>query len=76
MDTPLSNLRVAIVHEWFHTYAGSERVIEQMLQVLPQADLFALVDFLPKDQRAFLGNRRVTTSFIQKLPRARTCFRY
>lgn len=68
-------LKVAIVHEWFVTYAGSERVVEQVLNVFPQADLFALVDFLQDDERGFLGGRQVHTSFIQRLPKARTAFR-
>jgi glycosyltransferase involved in cell wall biosynthesis len=66
---------VAIVHEWFAGYAGSERVVEQMLRVFPQADVFALVDFLPPHQRHFLGGRAVNTSFIQCLPFARRAFR-
>jgi glycosyltransferase involved in cell wall biosynthesis len=68
-------LKVAIVHEWFSTYAGSERVVEQLLRVVPQADLFALVDFLGEGERAFIGNRPVRTSFLQKLPWARKKFR-
>ncbi len=68
-------LKVAIVHEWFVTYAGSERVVEQILNIFPQADLFALVDFLPDDERGFLVGRQVHTSFIQRLPKARTAFR-
>ena len=38
--------RVAIVHEWLVNYAGSERVTEQLLRMYPDADLFAVVDFL------------------------------
>ena len=68
-------MKVAIVHEWFDTYAGSERVIEQLLAIWPEADLFALVDFLPEAERGFLGGRRVNTSFIQRLPLARRHFR-
>jgi glycosyltransferase involved in cell wall biosynthesis len=68
-------LKVAIVHEWFVTYAGSERVVEQLLKVVPEAELFALVDFLSPENRGFIGNRAVTTSFIQKLPKARKKFR-
>src|SRR5262245_3863436 len=66
---------IAIVHEWLATYAGSERVVEQMLKVFPQADLFAVVDFLPERHRHILGRRRVQTSFIQRLPFARRAFR-
>ncbi|WP_420850202.1 glycosyltransferase family 4 protein [Ramlibacter algicola] len=69
-------MKVAIVHEWFDTYAGSERVVEQMLQLFPQADVFGVVDVLPDRQRAFLGGRPVHTTFIQHLPFARRRFRH
>jgi len=68
-------MKIAVVHEWLVTYAGSERVLEQMLNVYPEADLFSLVDFLPDNQRGFIQNKSVKTSFIQKLPRARTKYR-
>ena len=68
-------MKIAIVHEWLVNYAGSERVLEQMLQCYPQADLFSLVDFLPPDRRGFILNKSVTTSFIQRLPLARAHFR-
>jgi glycosyltransferase involved in cell wall biosynthesis len=68
-------MKVAIVHEWLDSYAGSERVVEQMLAVHPEADLFALVDFLPEGERGFLGGRMPRTSFLQRLPFARKRFR-
>jgi glycosyltransferase involved in cell wall biosynthesis len=68
-------LKVALVHEWFAAYAGSERVVEQVLQVFPQADVFAVTDFLSMNERAFLGGRTVKTTFIQRLPFARRMFR-
>jgi glycosyltransferase involved in cell wall biosynthesis len=68
-------MKIAIVHEWFVNYAGSERVVEQMLKCFPQADLFAVVDFLKEDERGFIMNKPVTTSFIQSLPMARTKYR-
>lgn len=67
--------RIAIIHDWLTTYAGAERVLEQILLCYPEADIFSLVDFLPKDDRAFLQNKAVTTSFIQKLPGARKHYR-
>ncbi len=67
--------RVALVHEWLVTYAGSEKVVEQILQLFPQADLFSVVDFFPEAQRGKLGGRHAKTSFIQHLPRARSSFR-
>ena len=68
-------MKIAVVHEWLVTYAGSERVCEQMLQLFPDADLFSLVDFLPEDLRFFIQHRPVTTSFLQQLPFANPRFR-
>jgi UDP-N-acetylmuramyl pentapeptide phosphotransferase/UDP-N-acetylglucosamine-1-phosphate transferase/glycosyltransferase involved in cell wall biosynthesis len=70
-EKPLSELKVAIVHDFLYTYAGAERVLEQIIEMFPGADLFSLFDFLPEDLRGFIKNKKVTTSFIQKLPFAR-----
>ncbi len=67
--------RVAIIHDWLVTYAGAERVLEQIIQCYPEADLFSLVDFLPDGKRDFIANKPVHTSFIQKLPKAKTKYR-
>ncbi len=69
------SLKVAIVHEWFVDYSGSERLVEQMLNLFPQADLFAQVEYLAENLRGFIKNKKVTTSFIQKLPFARKHYR-
>jgi len=71
----LENLKIAIVHEWFVTYAGAERVVEQILNLFPHADLFGVVDFLDAAQRGFIQNKPVQTTFIPKLPFARSKFR-
>lgn len=68
-------MKVAIVHEWLVNYAGSERVVEQLLLMYPQADLFAVCDFLPEGERGFLHGRTPKTTFIQNLPFARKHFR-
>lgn len=67
----ISSMKIAIVADWLTTYAGSERVLEQIIQCFPQADLFAVVDFLPEQSRSFLQGKRPTTTFIQKLPGAK-----
>jgi glycosyltransferase involved in cell wall biosynthesis len=71
----IGKLKIAIVHEWFVNYAGSERVVEQMLEVFPNADLFSIVDFLPENGRGYLHGKRAKTTFIQKLPFAKKHFR-
>lgn len=71
----LGNLRVAIVHDWLTSFAGSEKVVEQMLALFPNADIFSLVDHLPASDRVFLGGRKVKTSFLQTIPFSATMFR-
>ena len=65
----------ALIHDWLYVYGGAERVLEQMLGCYPQADLFSLIDFLPDDARGFIRNQPATTSFIQRLPWARSRYR-
>ena len=61
-----------LVHDFFRCYAGSERVVGEILEVFPHADVFSLFDFLPEDQRGFLKGKTVHTSFLQKMPLARS----
>jgi len=68
-------MRTAIINEWLETYAGAELVIEQILKLYSDAEMYALVDFLPEAQRGFLQGCPVHTSFIQRLPFARKKFR-
>jgi glycosyltransferase involved in cell wall biosynthesis len=68
-------MKTAIIHEWLDNYAGSERVLEQMIACYPEADVFALVDFLPDHERGFLQGKVPRTSFLQRLPMARKRFR-
>jgi UDP-N-acetylmuramyl pentapeptide phosphotransferase/UDP-N-acetylglucosamine-1-phosphate transferase/glycosyltransferase involved in cell wall biosynthesis len=69
--TSNTSRKIAVVHDFLYTYAGAERVLEQILEEYPEADVFSLFDFLPPEQRGFLKGRKVTTSFIQKMPLAR-----
>ncbi len=68
-------MRIAIIHDWLVTYAGAERVLEQMLLCFPNADLFSMIDFLDEKDRGFIQNKPVYTSFIQKLPFAKKKYR-
>ena len=69
-------MRTAIIHDWLVTFAGAERVLEQLLAIYPDADVFTIVDYLPDADRSFLRHTRVTTSYIQKLPWAKKYYRY
>ncbi|MEW6418733.1 MAG: glycosyltransferase family 4 protein [Nitrospirota bacterium] len=68
-------MEIAIIHDWLVTYAGAERVLEQIIQLYPKADLYSLIDFLPEDERNFILNKRVNVSFVQRLPFARKKYR-
>ena len=68
-------VKTAIVHDWLVTYAGAERALEQILVLYPDADLYSLVDFIPPDQRAFILNKQVKTSFLQSFPFAKKKYR-
>lgn len=61
--------RVAIVHYWLVTMRGGERVLERLLRLYPQADIFTHV-YDPKAVSAAIRERVVRTSFIQRLPGA------
>lgn len=69
------SFRVAIVCDWLVSYAGSERVLEKILEVFPRADLFCVVDFIPEAERRFLQYKNTKTTFIQKIPAARKYYR-
>ncbi|RKP53189.1 glycosyltransferase family 4 protein [Cohnella endophytica] len=68
-------MRVAIVHDWLTVYGGAEKVLEQIILLYPDADIFSLVDFLPDDQRDLIKGKPVQTSFVQRLPFARRKYR-
>lgn len=68
-------MKVAIVHDWLVVSGGAEKVLKNLIAVFPDADLFALVDFLPDQERDLINHKPVRTSFIQKLPFARRRYR-
>ena len=69
-------MKIAIIHDWLVTNAGAEKVLKEILEIFPDADIFSLVDFLNDiDKKQILNNKKVHTSFIQKLPFAKKYFR-
>ncbi|MGE5111005.1 MAG: glycosyltransferase [Acidobacteriaceae bacterium] len=69
------NLRVAIVHYWFANRRGGERVVEAIAELFPEADLFALIAD-PEVMAPDLRRRKITTSFLSKLPGSPRLRRY
>src|SRR5579883_2587678 len=68
-------MKTAIVCDWLVALGGAEKFLGHLLHCFPDADLFAVVDFVESDKRAFLRNKPVKTTFIQKLPFAKTHYR-
>jgi len=69
-------IRIAIVHDWLIVYGGAERVLENLLDIYPQADVYSLIDKVPSSQRFFLKGKSVYTSILQKLPGISRYYRY
>jgi glycosyltransferase involved in cell wall biosynthesis len=60
-------MKVAIIHEWLTIYGGSERVVEQILKIYPEADIYTSV-YNEKNMGHIFPKDKVTTSFMQKIP--------
>ncbi len=59
--------RIAIVADWLTNRGGAEKVVEKLAEMFPNATVFTSVysaEFFPK-----LKNRKVKTTFLQKLPK-------
>ena len=67
--------RVAFVHDWLTGMRGGERVLEGLCRLYPEAELFTLVH-VPRSVSATIEQRRVHTSFVQRLPRAARYYRH
>lgn len=64
-------MKIAIVHDWLTNMGGAERVILAFHEIFPDAPIYTSVynpDKLPEEFRKM----DIRTSFIQKLPRAKT----
>ncbi len=62
-------MRVAITHDWLVNYGGGERVLQQLLILYPQADIYTLV-YDRKKMGAYFPNEKVHVSRLQRLPMA------
>jgi glycosyltransferase involved in cell wall biosynthesis len=74
MDKATDAPRVSYVHEWLTEWGGSEDVMRAMMRAAPPHALFATIDFLSAVNREKLGGLPVRTTFLQRLPFARTKF--
>jgi glycosyltransferase involved in cell wall biosynthesis len=78
LKSRLQGKRIAVLHDWLNGMRGGEKVLENILQLLPReetnVELFTLV-YEPDKVSEFIRSYPVRTSFIQKLPFGRRKYR-
>lgn len=60
-------MRVAVLHHWYVTRGGGERVAECIASLFPEAELFTLLSS-PRGLPASLRERALHTSWLQRVP--------
>lgn len=68
-------MKIAIVHDWLTGMRGGEKCLEVFCQLFPDADLYTLVH-VPGSVTPIIENRRIHTSFLQKIPFIASRYRY
>ncbi len=68
-------MRTALVHDWLNGMRGGEKVLEAIASIFPRAGIFTLFSEADKIS-ADLLRHEIKTSFIQKMPKALTHYRY
>lgn len=65
-------MRTAIVHDWIYVVGGAEKVLHELINIFPDADVFSAIDFLPDRDRGIIHHKKVKTSVVQRFPFAST----
>jgi len=63
----MDSMKVALVHDWLTGRRGGEKVLEVLSELFPEAPIFTLIHF-PGSQIEKIEEKRIITSFIQKMP--------
>jgi len=71
----LAGMRVLLVHHWLYTWAGAERVLEQLVELLPHADILAGM-VTPDMRRQHRIAARAKETWVGRLPLARVQHRW
>lgn len=59
-------MNIAIIHDWLTGFAGMERVLEELIRIYPEADIYTSVSDKENLLR-FKGNN-LRSSFLQRIP--------
>ena len=68
-------MKIALVHDWFTLPGGAEKVVEELITLYPDCDIFSLIDVLDEQHRDFLKGKKVRTSKLGKLPFVESYYR-
>jgi glycosyltransferase involved in cell wall biosynthesis len=68
-------MRVALVHDWLTGMRGGERVLEELIRLFPDAEIFTLVHQPGSVSRAIEG-RPIHTSLLDRMPLGRSRYRW
>lgn len=69
-------MKKALIHDWLVVSAGAEKCVQSFTNIWDDFDIFSLIDFLnDSDRQNLLKGKFANTTFIQKLPFAKTKYR-
>lgn len=68
-------MRVAVIHDWLTGMRGGERVLEQLLSMLPGAEIFTLLH-VPGRVSAAIERHAIHTSALSRVPAAPRVYRH
>lgn len=66
-------MKTAIIHYWLVNMRGGEKMLEALLEMYPDADIYTHV-YNPKAVSALINGKRIFTSRINKLPFAKKLY--
>ena len=66
-------MKTAIIHYWLVNMRGGEKMLETLLEMFPDADIYTHV-YNPRMVSALINSRRVITSRINRLPFAKKLY--
>jgi glycosyltransferase involved in cell wall biosynthesis len=69
MPTDSGQLKVAVIHDWLTGMRGGENVLEAILELFPESEIFTLF-YIPGKLSPRIENHPIHTSFLNKIPYA------
>ena len=64
-------MKVALIHDYLHTFGGAEQVLLALTEVYPDADIYTFIKNLkkfPQDTKERFDNKKIISSNFSKLP--------